>query len=213
MIINEGKYYTGNAYLSLEQMQVNATFIYNYYLEKGWTAFAICGMLGNMQRESTINPGIWQDLDQYQNQQNGYGLVQWTPATKYLDWCFENSLESRKMESNLARIDYELANGLQWISTSTYPMTFKEFISSTQSPSYLASVFLHNYERAGVSAESERQQNANYWYKYLTGNTPPSGGDDPELPDLPITPGVSKKRKGYNFVLFGASKKRLRGIL
>ena len=163
-----------------------------------------------MQRESTINPGIWQDLDQYQNQNNGYGLVQWTPARNYLDWCFENSLESRKMESNLARIDYELANGLQWIETNKYPISFSEFTKSTESPSVLAEMFLLNYERAGVSALEERQQNANYWYKYLSGNEPPSGGDDP---DIPITPTTTKKRKGYNFVLFGASKKRLRGIL
>lgn len=201
MITVEEGCYTGNNYLSLEQMQVNATYIYNYYLQKGWTAFAICGMLGNMQRESTINPGIWQNLDQYQDSQNGYGLVQWTPATNYLDWCFENSLTSKLMSSNLARIDYELANGLQWISTSTYPMSFSDFTTSTNSPSYLASVFLHNYERAGVSAELERQTNANYWYKYLTGNNP--GGDTPTPTPTP----TNKKRKGYNFVLFGKRRK------
>lgn len=205
MIVREDGYYTGNAYLSLEQMQVNATYIYNYYLKKGWTAFAICGMLGNMQRESTINPGIWQDLDQYQNSQNGYGLVQWTPASNYLDWCFENNLNSRYMDSNLARIDYELANNLQWISTNAYPMTFREFTTSTKSPSYLASVFLYNYERAGVSAELERQNNANYWFEYLTGNTPPDepdnpGGDEPSIP-------TSKKKKGYNFVLFNRRRR------
>ena len=204
MITIEEGCYTGNAYLSLEQMQVNATYIYNYYLKKGWTAFAICGMLGNMQRESTINPGIWENLDQYQNSKNGYGLVQWTPASNYLDWCFENSLNSKYMSSNLARIDYELANGLQWIKTDKYDESFQEFTTSTQSPSILAEMFLLNYERAGVSALEERQSNANYWYKYLTGNTP----TNPDEPDNPDTPSVStKKKKGYNFVLFNRRRR------
>ena len=205
VIIQEGCY-TGNAYLTLEQMQVNATYIYNYYLQRGWTAFAICGMLGNMQRESTINPGIWQDLDQYQNWQNGYGLVQWTPASKYLDWCSENWLDSKFMTSNLARIDYELANNIQWIPTSKYNMTFSEFTKSTLSPSVLAEVFLLNYERAGVSALAERQKNANYWFEYLTGNTPPV---NPDEPDEPVNPGgtTTKKRKGYNFVLFNRRRR------
>lgn len=194
--------YTGNDYLSLEQMQVNAKYIYDYYIAKGWTANAICGMLGNMQRESTINPGIWQNLDQYQNSENGYGLVQWTPAKTYLDWCFENSLESILMSSNLARINYELQqdienpNSLQWISTVHYPMSFEQFTKSSLRPDTLASVFMENYERAGVSAELERGTNANYWYTYFTGN-PPSVDPDPPTPTKP------KKKKGYNFVLFG----------
>lgn len=206
MITVEEGCYTGNAYLSLEQMKVNATYIYNYYLKKGWTAFAICGMLGNMQRESTINPGIWQNLDQYQNSQNGYGLVQWTPASNYLDWCFERSLNSKYMSSNLARIDYEFNNNLQWIPTDKYSMSFSAFSKSTLSPSVLAEVFLLNYERAGVSALAERQKNANYWYEYLTGNVSP---DEPDEPDEPVNPGgtTSKKRKGYNFVLFGRRRR------
>jgi hypothetical protein len=82
-------------------------------------------------------------------------------------------------------------------------MSFKEFTTSTKSPSYLASVFLHNYERAGVSAELERQTNANYWYKYLTGNTPPDIPPDNPGGDTPTT----KKKKGYNFVLFNKRRR------
>jgi hypothetical protein len=66
-------------------------------------------------------------------------------------------------------------------------------------------VFLLNYERAGVSALSERQTNANYWYKYLTGNTPPDIPPDDPGGDTP-TP-TTKKKKGYNFVLFGKRRR------
>lgn len=162
--------YSGNYYLSTEQMTVNAQYILDYLLNEGWTKNAICGMLGNMQRESTINPGIWQNLDEG-NTSLGFGLVQWTPATNYINWCEEQGLTYTEMDSNLKRILYELENGLQYYATDSYPETFKEFTQSTKDVTYLASAFLHNYERAGVSAETERQENALYWYENLSSET------------------------------------------
>lgn len=162
--------YSGNYYLSKAQMTGNAQYILNYLLKKGWTKNAICGMLGNMQRESTINPGIWQNLDKG-NTSLGFGLVQWTPASKYINWCNNKGLEPGAMDSNLKRILWELDNGEQYYATSSYPESFSEFTKSTKSVTYLASAFLHNYERAGVSAETERQQNAQYWYEHLEGSS------------------------------------------
>ena len=159
--------HSGNYYLSLDQMTDNAQYILDYLLNKGWTKNAICGMLGNMQRESTINPGIWQNLDSG-NTSLGFGLVQWTPASKYFTWCDSNNLEYSAMDSNLKRILWELENGEQYYSTDSYPESFKEFTQSTKSVTYLASAFLHNYERAGVSAETERQENAQYWFEHLS---------------------------------------------
>lgn len=162
--------HSGNYYLSTAQMTDNAQYILNYLLNKGWTKNAICGMLGNMQRESTINPGIWQNLDEG-NTSLGFGLVQWTPATTYINWCSSNGLDPGAMDSNLKRILYELDNGLQWITKDAYPISFKEYIKSTADVQYLAEVFLQNYERAGVSALEERKQHALYWYENLTGET------------------------------------------
>lgn len=48
-------------------------------------------MLGNMETESTINPGIWQSLNSG-NASGGFGLTQWTPATKYINWANNNGL-------------------------------------------------------------------------------------------------------------------------
>lgn len=160
--------HSGNYYLNTSQMTENAQYILDYFIAKGWTKNAICGMLGNMQRESTMNPGIWQNLDEG-NTSLGFGLVQWTPATNYTNWADSQGLEWGVMDSNLKRIEYELANpSLQWIVTPTYSESFSEFTKSTESPEYLASVFLYNYERAGVSAEDERRTNARYWYDNLT---------------------------------------------
>ena len=175
--IRMGEYgtYIGNTfdssnYLTYNQMKVNAEYIYKAFKDKGWTLNAVAGMLGNMQRESTLNPGIWQNND-VGNTTGGYGLVQWTPATKYIDWLLPGS-DASTMDNNISRILYELANNLQWISTEDYPMSFKEFTTSKERPEDLASVFLYNYERAGVSAENERRENALNWFLYLGGNLP-----------------------------------------
>lgn len=63
-------YYSGNFFLSLSQMQVNATYLYGLLNAEGWTLHAIAGLLGNTQTESTHNPGIWQNLTP---NKGGYG--------------------------------------------------------------------------------------------------------------------------------------------
>lgn len=178
--------HSSNSYLSLSQMKENAQYILDYLIARGWTKNAVCGMLGNMQRESTINPGIWQNLDSG-NTSLGYGLVQWTPASKYLNWCSERGLEPSSMDSNLKRILWELENGEQYYATTNFPESFSQFTKSTKSVTYLAEAFLMNYERAGVAALDERISNANYWYDNLN----VSGGTTPE-PTIVFTPRLSK---------------------
>ena len=53
--------YWGNTYdssntLIQSQMELNASYIWAYLQNKGWTMNAVAGMLGNMQSESAINP-------------------------------------------------------------------------------------------------------------------------------------------------------------
>lgn len=163
--------YSSNTYLSTygTEMTANATYIYNYFKSRGWTKNAICAMLGNMQRESTINPGLWQNLDAG-NTSLGLGLVQWTPATKLINWCNSNNLSYTSISAQCQRIIYELNNNLQWIATSNYPESFYQFTRSTKSVNYLTYAFLKNYERAGVEAVNQRVQHANYWFNHLSGN-------------------------------------------
>jgi hypothetical protein len=163
--------------LTMDEMTSNSEYILGYLSGHGWTRNAICGMLGNMQSESTINPARWQS-DDVGNTSGGLGLVQWTPATNYLDWCTANSLDYRQMDSGLGRILYEVDNGLQWISTSSYPMTFTEFTHSTDTPENLAEAFITNYERPADPTQPIRQTQARYWWDNLsgTGTIDPGGG-------------------------------------
>lgn len=65
----------GNMYLTESQMQGNALEVHRYFRERGWSLSAIAGTLGNMEKESNINPGLWQSL-QEGNYSGGFGLVQ-----------------------------------------------------------------------------------------------------------------------------------------
>lgn len=159
----------GNRYLSSSEMQNNAKIVYRYFSKQGWTLNAVAGMLGNMQRESTINPGIWESLQPY-IPGGGYGLVGWTPYQRITDWLSSHGYAIDDGNGQLAKIQEEWLDPsaeVVWIETSDYPISFNEFVASTESPEFLASVFLYNYERAGVAAESERRQYARYWYDYL----------------------------------------------
>jgi hypothetical protein len=156
--------------LTIDEMTVNAQYVLNYLLGKGWTKNSICGMLGNMQSESSINPARWQS-DVIGDMSAGFGLVQWTPASKYIDWANANGLSYPEMDSNLARILYEVDNNIQWINSN---MTFKEFTTSTDTAYNLAMLFLSSYERPANPDQPNRGTQAENWFTTLTGGTNPT---------------------------------------
>lgn len=190
--------------LSISEMTTNASYIYSYLTNSGWKIQAIAAMLGNMQAESTINPGRWQS-EAVNNTSLGYGLVQWTPATKYFNWCGEQGLSDySEMDNNLARIIYEVSNAIQWIPTNTYDFSFSEFTQSDLTVSELAKSFLLNYERPADQSESVQEYRASLaenWYLILTGETP----SEPSTPGIDTT--ASKRRK-YNFLILNANRRR-----
>lgn len=184
---------SGNRYLTQAEMENNARYIWNYLGSRGWSLNAVAGMLGNMQTESTINPGIWQSLDAG-NTSGGFGLVQWTPATKLIDWANQNDLDYTAMDTQLARLEYELANGLQYYPTSDYPETFEQFKTSTKDPYYLGMAFLANYERPAVPNQTKRGLQAQAWYEFLSA--------------LPAPDGTKPKRRGLPLLLMYLATKR-----
>ncbi|MES9681817.1 phage tail tip lysozyme [Gottfriedia acidiceleris] len=161
-----GKFYSSNKYLSMEEMKVNAKYIFKVLTEKGWTPQAIAGMLGNIQTESTINPGLWQSMRE-NDMHMGFGLVQWTPASKFINWAKKEGMDYKSMDANLSRILWEVENKAQWISKS---MSFREFTKSKDTPYNLAMVFIKAYERPKDPTQPKRGTQANFWYEYLTGS-------------------------------------------
>ena len=60
------------------------------------------------------------------------------------------------MYTQLQVIDYEADHGLQWIKTSAYPLSFKEFMENegNHSLEYLVGAWLKNYERPRDQSQS-----------------------------------------------------------
>ena len=157
-----------NAYLSLSEQQGNAAYIVNYFRNRGWTDNAIAGLLGNMESESTINPGLWESMD-YGNTSRGFGLTQWTPATKLIDWAESNALNYEAFDTQLERIAYEVTNGDQWIPSLANGMTFLEWTQSTDTPYNLAMLFLTGYERPANQDQPNRGTQAETWFTWMGG--------------------------------------------
>lgn len=157
-------------------MKINARYLAGQLKSWGWSSEAIAGVLGNMETESTINPGIWQNLDSG-NMSLGYGLVQWTPATKYINWATSRGYDIGSMAGQIARIMYEVDNNIQWIHPS---MTFSEFIVSNDTPYNLAGLFLAHYERPAEPDPVQRGKQANFWYEVIEG-IPPTDPTDPDF--------------------------------
>lgn len=174
-----------NNYLGTNAQRNNARIIYDYLLNEGWSVNAICAVLGNMQSESTINPNIWEYL--IEDTTRGYGLVQWTPATKLITWCVDNGLSYTDGYAQLQRIIYEAENGIQWfenpqVTPSQPPITFKQFTKSTLDITVLANYWCWYYEHPYEPNQPNRGTQALAWYEYLTGEQPPQ----PPMPPIPI---------------------------
>lgn len=170
-----------NGYLTESEMRANGIEIYQYFSSYGWSINAICAMLGNVQSESGVNPGIWEGLTPYGG---GYGLVQWTPYSKYKNWAGAGWENNGPLEC--ARVIFEFNNGLQW-STQLAWEQYKypnqaAFPYSNEDISYLAWVWLQNYERPANFDQPQRASQALDWYSYITGEQPPIP-PDPQPPD------------------------------
>ena len=165
-----------NGAIGSDGMSNNAVIIKDYFYDNGWTMNAIAAIVGNMQVESGINPGRWEN-DDVGNLSGGFGLVQWTPATKLRDWIDSTygGGDYTNGDYQLDRIIYEMENGLQYSPAKGFNETFSEWSISNKKPGYLAAAFLCNYEKAantGWSAQISRARIAEKWYQTFTGENP-----------------------------------------
>jgi hypothetical protein len=176
--------YDTNAFLSMDEMTVNAQYILDFFtgLNRGFTKNAICALLGNMQSESSINFGIYEGLNSASST-NGFGLVQWTPNTKYFDWASANGYANDHVNGELQRILWEIDHNQQWInSLDPKGRSFLEFMQSADSANDLAMAFIQAYERPANPDQPNRGTQADYWFSTLTSGggvipTPPNTQD------------------------------------
>lgn len=173
-----------SAYLTQSEMENNATEFYGYFNSKGFSIESVAGMLGNLQQESNINPGMKQTA----STSSGWGLIQWTPSSNLTGYASAQGSDWATGEIQTQLMWDEIINGYggQWIPKPAlgYSYTGKEFSQLTDVPE-ACKAYLYERERAGVEALTNRLTYASNWYEYLTGVTPPT----------PPTP-TPTKRKG-----------------
>lgn len=173
-----------SAYLTQSEMENNATEFYGYFNSKGFTIESVAGMLGNLQQESNINPGMKQTT----SARSGWGLIQWTPSSNLTDYATAHGVDWATGEIQTQLMWDEIINGYggQWIPKPAlgYGYTGAEFSQLTD-VAEACKAYLYERERAGVEALDKRLTYASNWYEYLTGVTPPT----------PPTPPTPTKRK------------------
>lgn len=170
-------------WLTEAQSLANAQRVVDHlYGNTDWSRESICALVGNMRHESSINPDMY-EYGYAWSADRGYGLVQWTPRSKYWDWAVANNKEPRDGDSQLDRIDYEVSNNIQWIPRSDYGgMTFAQFRSNAGdwSIDYLTEAFTWGYERpnaqAGWNSMPDRKAFAQLAYDELDWSASGDGG-------------------------------------
>lgn len=149
-------------WLSEAESLNNAQLVVNHFSGSDWTKEALSALLGNMRHESSINPNLY-EFGYDWNEDRGFGLVQWTPRSKYWDWAVANGLPPRNGDSQLARLDYEVDNNIQWIANGhalrygledKYDFSFADFRTNTHGLAVesLTEAFMWNYEGPLYSA-------------------------------------------------------------
>ena len=185
---------------STEQIY-NATKVYNYFNNLGWSLSAICGMIGNMMHESTINPAFIQAthrnqlpnsaanlsdvpnsvmLSFYGSGANGIGLVQWDGSTstppagqKLVSFAERYNMIWYDGDCQTFRIRREQETDIQWTSRTYYGITWtwNNYITNTRTPEESAKIFRRCYEVAAAGDE-ESGTNARWFYDYFSGSPP-----------------------------------------
>lgn len=201
----------------ISNMGIILPMLHNMLKKYGYnpTQNALYGIGANMCLEGCTMANMWQGGKGIVNNGLGYGLVQWTPATKYIDWCNIIGQPIDKLETQIMRICVETQSNIQWQDKGGE--SFAQFWESDGTPKEKCLTFEQHYEQAGVPNMEER-----YRYLNLLLNAYPTIGETetspnvgmPNLPDN-ITPPKKEKESLYSLIektdynVYGLSEKQI----
>lgn len=175
----------------------NALMAYGIMTARGWSLLAFCGMWGNVQSESGYNPWRWQGdvvlpvgdpRIGYQNA-HAYGLVQWDPASKYINGGsgyagyrpnYSNQTGGQNDGSaQMNFLDDTAVSSGQYFPNPNYNYqisyaNYKQMTIDNYSIEWATRAWFYNYERG--TWDSGRVTAATYWYNTLGGVVPPTPG-------------------------------------
>ena len=147
----------------------NEADIYEYFASLGFNTAAICGILANIERESSYRTGAIGDGGL------SYGICQWydSRCTDLKNFCNSNRLDWKSLHGQLEFLTYELENKY----TSVYN-ALKNVPNNAQGAYDAASIWTYKFENpAHADREaSYRGNNAknNYWNHYSNQNFVPT---------------------------------------
>ena len=185
----------------------NATKIYNALSAYGWSLSAVCGIIGNMQHESTLSPAwieqtnrwrlsgtdladvpnsVMQNFyNEYYNDPNrgyGLGLVQWDgkgiTRQKLVGFCENNGYVWYDGDAQMARLLDEYTRNLQWEEHTYYGVTWTWSNYVTNTRTPEESARIWCGCYEVSGGVEYRQENARYWYDYFSGGPTPPTPDD-----------------------------------
>lgn len=188
----------------------NQKIIWDYFVRKGMSFYAIAGLMGNLQAESNLNPknlqGTYEkklgmtdetytkqvDEGTYTNfihDSAGYGLAQWTW------WSRKEGLYNFAKQSRCSIGDLQLQLDYLWYELSGHYASILRQINNASSVREASDIILTQYERPADQSELVCEKRANYGMKFyvefastLPPDTIPLTGPDGINPDtLPDT--------------------------
>ena len=150
---------------SLTPRPENAEMLWGTFSSSGLSDYAVAGAMGNMKRESGLNP----------NQLNtggdgGYGLCQWTDSRRddLVKFCQERNLDPSSIEGQVSFFFHEAAS--DYFADLNRMGGTREGWANASSPEEAAQQFLLWFEGINDGSGPERQQNAREFYdKFQTG--------------------------------------------
>ena len=175
-----GWYYAGlNEDLTQEEKEHNATLMMTFLRKNGFTLWAAAATTGNAWAESQMNPGRWQGDTAFSG---GYGLMQWTPYTKYTDWAGAEWENNGPLECE--RLIYERENGLQFYPSPHWPQwTYRKYcafapeegLTDRETINMLTSIWVYNYlvPQNPEASMANRQYHARYVFEHCHGTIIP----------------------------------------
>lgn len=197
-------------------------FVFNFLSNKGLPLITVASIMGNITAESG-----W-DVDAIENGSGaGFGLCQWTD-TQYSDRRSQLERYGTDLQSQCEFLWSELTGentnvtgaSYQWIANPAdsvdngegFSFSNADFLAGNGSIEVLTKAFCYCWERPAYATNhltSTRIPAAKEFYERYSGVTPDPDPDIPD-PDNPDAPTWSRKKSGYNFVLFNQRNRRLK---
>ena len=147
-------------YINDESLSVEKRVFLFLTREMGLNTAGACGVLANIEKESSfrVTAGSYD---------GGYGLVQWTGGrnTRLRNWCAENGYDHATLEGQLWFLKYELEGSYKKI------LTYLRGVADAPEGAYDAGYyFCYNFEvpanRAVRSVQRGNLAKDSYWVKY-----------------------------------------------